>query len=277
MHNLLFLLGAADVEMMSVATGLDRLGIAYKMATFGGQLVLASQAYKADGLTIEDVTGKVLVTVECSDALGIQSCATRVALDHHNAGDPGYGKPPEMYREASSIGQVISYLSGLGVDGDALAAAFPNWEMVAAGDHCPAAAFLGKCPGIEVERFREFRLLGAATFQKMDVEVLRAEILAAIDKLMALPVITHKGVSWRDSIGAEIKQLNHATSWTAIPCAYSMAQRDGRTKVGIIGSDEPAVVSAWMEYYSDKLVDMYGDPARGFAGGYLPAPSTASG
>src|SRR5690606_33702597 len=35
-------------------------------------------------------------------------------IDHHRPGDPGYGRPPSEFLEASSIGQVIAELARLG-------------------------------------------------------------------------------------------------------------------------------------------------------------------
>src|SRR5690606_25622302 len=37
-----------------------------------------------------------------------------VVIDHHRPGDPGYGRPPEEFLAASSIGQVITELARLG-------------------------------------------------------------------------------------------------------------------------------------------------------------------
>src|SRR5690606_40022893 len=50
-----------------------------------------------------------------------------------------------------------------------------------------------------------------------------------------------------------------------------VADRDGRRKIVLGGHTTPETVRAFMVEWapSQGLMDIYGDPARGFAGGYL--------
>ena len=50
-----------------------------------------------------------------------------------------------------------------------------------------------------------------------------------------------------------------------------MDNRKGQMKVGLIGVLDPSLGKWWMEQKrAEGLEGIYGDPVRGFAGGYLP-------
>jgi hypothetical protein len=97
--------------------------------------------------------------------------------DHHIEGDPGVSTPPERFLGGSSLGQVIRILAaadtypgervpfptGTSVepgsfwfDDDTWWVATPSGAvaietehvLTAAGDHCLAAAYAGRCPGV---------------------------------------------------------------------------------------------------------------------------------
>jgi hypothetical protein len=266
-----FLLGATDAEMVLIEKILRHFNIHFGYATLKGNRVSSSQAYTADGSSTEIPDGAQVVTVECA----CEGITPAVKIDHHNPGDTGYGLCPELFAEAASIGQVVELLSHLRYE--EVEIVFPMWRLAAAGDHCPAAAYQGKCPGISVEEFREYRLAGAAEFQKKDIEVLRAEVVAGMGILQGLEDVYHQGVKWKNAIGIQVPQLPHVAAMLAMPTCYSMdLPKENEVKVGIIGSDEPAVIEAWMNFYADKLLRLYGDPARGYAGGYLPRPATGA-
>ena len=270
-----FIFGARDAEMQFIKTVCDKEGIPYAYAcavnprTEEMDRINAGTAYNAthvilDGEIVDLTIYTAIITIECA----VEGVTPVENLDHHREGDFGFGFAPELYETAASVGQFMDFAKTvLHMD---VMARYPEWKMVAAGDHCPAAAYQGECPGISVEDFREFRLQGAADFQKKDIEELRMEVGAGMVELSALEDIVHMGFSWKDATQVSIPQLPHVAAMLAMPAAYTLPSPDGRTKCGIIGSNEPAVISAWMNYYEDKLVDMYGDPARGYAGGYLP-------
>src|SRR5690606_13837645 len=67
------------------------------------------------------LTGWDVITVECAaprippEALGFGGFAGPILactpVDHHRPGDPGFGRPPEEFLAASSLGQVIARLA----------------------------------------------------------------------------------------------------------------------------------------------------------------------
>jgi len=114
-----------------------------------------------------------------------------VRADHHSPGDPGYGRPPGDYLAASSLGQVVGFLAARGrlpaswevacglrtlpgaIDshrglwyvsrGNPGGVASHGWRvppevlLTAAADHCLAAAYAGKCPGVAPAELAEHR------------------------------------------------------------------------------------------------------------------------
>lgn len=66
-----------------------------------------------------------------------------------------------------------------------------------------------------------------------------------------------------------IPELPEAAAREGIPFIADMADRDGRTKV-VLQAAPPALVERFLAGgIVPGLIDMYGDPARGFAGGYI--------
>jgi hypothetical protein len=126
-----------------------------------------------------------------------------------------------MYLEASSIGQLILALARAGVDFPGWPKADKPWEpgpgicfrhrlghivsigdsgpvrvipkeilLVAAADHCLAAAYRGDCPGVEPEALMQWRAASRAAFQRRDVADVLRGIDEAIAALIAAPRIT---------------------------------------------------------------------------------------
>lgn len=223
-----------------------------------------------------------------------------VRVDHHRVGDPGYGLPPERFMEGSSIGQVISLLRGHGSpffeDGEWITsdggehrdvggclaglpyAAVVSSEhvLIAAADHCLEAAYRGACPGVDPEALMCWRATSRAEFQKRPVSAVMADIEVARERLVA--DITARGkrvgsvpAEYADLREESIPELPEAAAREGIPFLASQADRDGRKKVVLMavpqGSD---LVRRFMAgEVVPGLVDYYGDPARGFAGGYV--------
>lgn len=283
-----FVLGAGDPEMVAIESALRALDVPFCFALAQDAQgnwgrVHPGNAYKGvhcgavmeDGaVRLEGVRGETCMTVECSVA-GVQSANH---ADHHRPGDRGYGVGPERFWEASSIGQCFAFLKAwgevhptLGWNAGKLASAFgPERLLIAASDHCPAHAYAGKCPDVDVAALRAMRRRNAAQFQKKELAVFDAEVDAAVAILLAAEEHDLLGHKYR-IIGTQVPQLNHAQLETGIPVEYLMegTPRDPRRKVGLLGGD-PELVAAWMEAMRRVLTDVYGDPARGYAGGYLP-------
>src|SRR5690606_35947049 len=112
-----------------------------------------------------------------------------IRIDHHRPGDPGYGRSPEEFLPASSIGQVWASLLRLRNDGwdsplySGTGSVYWNdrrWYgdtpygqvdvpeallLVAAADHCLAAAYRGECPGVDPDKLMQWRVETRAEFQ----------------------------------------------------------------------------------------------------------------
>lgn len=208
-------------------------------------------------------------------------------IDHHRPGDPGYGGEPDEFFESSSIGQVIRELGKLGL--------VPEWErsgvpkeylLVAAADHCLGAAYRGECPGVDPSELLEWRIQSRAAYQGRPAEDIRADIERARVVLRAAPRITlgicecgcdqnEHGCGCQscsaiaelaDMRGQEVPELPDAAGLekTGI-IADGRPDKDGRVKVVCWGSYTE--VDTFMRAMNFR--DMYGDPCRGFAGGYV--------
>lgn len=177
--TLVFVLGAEDPEMIAIEQLLRNCGIPFVFAKVSGQRVNSENAYQADAQELPYTWDIVLV--ECDFDSG--SFDPLCLCDHHRDGDSGFDMPPEYFMSSSSLGQVISILaqdnlipSGGGwislkenVEQGAIIykenTPFSGWRVgqetstllipwdyacVAAVDHCSAAAYEGKCPGVRL-------------------------------------------------------------------------------------------------------------------------------
>ncbi len=70
----------------------------------------------------------------------------------------------------------------------------------------------------------------------------------------------------------DVPELQEAACVDGLAYLAQVTERDGRTKVVLGGCATPEMVRAFMSEWapSEGLTGIYGDPARGFAGGYLP-------
>lgn len=122
MSNTLFVLGAVDPEMQAISGLLHQAGQSTAFALCDGAPVHPGNAYRANGLAAAtDGWGPedTIYLVEC-DFPGWWHGDPQpriVHVDHHRPGDPGYGKGPEDFLPASSIGQVVALLLDAGLLG----------------------------------------------------------------------------------------------------------------------------------------------------------------
>lgn len=247
-----FVLGARDPEMLEIMRVLDSQGHPHALATIRGIPVRSSEAYSATGIKGLLPKDHPLVFVECS----VMGLTHEHRCDHHNPGDPGYGLPPEQYMLGSSLGQVLKLL---GLEPT------PEQHIIAAADHCLRHAYAGECPGVSPEALADWRERSRSGMRNISVEELRERIDNAMQALRDAPRIQVAGedVAWFPEPMPD--EVPEASARLGIPFCY--ARRDGaRGKSGIM-SAAPHVIRAWMR--DCGLTDVYGDPARGFAGGYL--------
>jgi hypothetical protein len=173
--------------------------------------------------------------------------------------------------EASSLGQLLNFF---GVQ--------PTIEQlfVAAGDHCPAAAYAGQCPGIDPVEFAKFRITQKLSFyvgdarnaHKATAELLAAVIETAKTKLLEAPEVDGvrdlRQVGYVDELPEAALSLGLAYM-SQIPDTDRDRNPTGNTKILLGGHTTPELVTKFMEWgnlLSNKVGPAYGNPIRGFAG-----------
>lgn len=266
----IWILGAADPEMERIEAVLCDTGERVAYATRDGERVTPAQAYDAPDITLGGVVvwglDSEAICVECAPWPthggphdGIDWSGPVTVVDHHRPGDPGYGLPPERYAEAASLGQVLRRL-GL--------PAGPHDRMVMAADHCLGAAYRGACPGVDPEDLRAWRIASRSTFQRRSPGDLRRDVERAERALRAAPLLElAPGVAVRDMRGPVIAELPEAAAYLGE--AYTAGPLRGPDGPKYTVSGPPDTVSAWMVWATAQgLRRVYGDPQRGFAGGY---------
>lgn len=296
LRELPWILGASDPEMARIEEVLLEEGIAYYAATARG----AVRVTPRDAYASEIVVEFACVLVECGGPSLDEHCAYRI--DHHREGDRGFGRPPAEYMDGSSLGQVLAVLGREPTEED---------RLVAAADHCLAAAYAGHCPGVDPDSLHAHRCAERGAWLSRGPGSGRDEAreAVALAARATTTVLDHAGpLAWADAVrgagsattsvlaeaptillgGVEVLDLRELGTLPELPTAlvrsgqaavYRMVPlagaRDPRAKVGIIGAGEGSVpgrapVAAFLagEGPAAGLGDLYGDPARGFAGGY---------
>jgi len=293
--EMLLVLGASDPEMQAIECLLKKNGVLYAYAVVANSRVHPGNAYQAVSLRwpgLEGGPGWEAVThlVECDRLEPLPVVVVRI--DHHRGGDSGFGKPPSDYWGASSIGQVYSLLNVEPTGASRLAAA---------GDHCPGAAYRGLCPGIDPDELIRWRAESRAAFQKRSVQDVLADVSKARVALFrsAGEVVLCASSSFietgcgHENCGCEPMGYHPQTARSFVgrtkspPELPEAALREGiaylaeleeggRAKI-VLGGNAPNQEDCVRQFlgpggYAQRagLVDIYGDPARGFAGGYLP-------
>jgi len=253
-----FILGAADPEMERIEEVLKSKGLGYAYAMKGTARVHPGNAYDGDEVSSHVPHEASLVFVECR----IQGYTPEAVIDHHQAGDPGHGLPPEDFWEGSSLGQLMILL-GMSPEEDDL--------VIAAADHCLSHAYRGKCPGVSPDRLRTWRTSSKAKFQGVSAERISADVDAAIDTIQALPYVMVKGQTVAVVGDKEIKEAPEAAAILGVAIMYKLFdKRAQRMKMGILGGS-PETTEEWMKTIApaEGLTGIYGSPERGYAGGYL--------
>lgn len=148
-------------------------------------------------------------------------------------------------------------------------------RLAAAADHCLESAYRGKCPGVDPDELMRWRVETRAAFQGRSASDVLADIEAARKALRDC-------IEWQDNYansnggggpiadmrGADWPELPEAACRDGIPFLADATDRDGRKKV-VLQAAWPALVESFMAgRIVSGLTDYYGDPARGFAGGY---------
>jgi len=281
MKNVTAILGSADPEMGLIEVALTAAGVRYVYASVDGCRVHPGNAGRATGVIGEIGSGQV-VLVEC-DGPWLRSLPVVARCDHHSPGDQGFGRPPEEFLTASSVGQVMLWLAGLPTDGTvgiehSGGAWFIGGQVVpadvvlgAAADHCLGAAYAGRCPGVDPDALMLWRAQSRAEFQGRSVKSLLADIAQTQAALDSAAMVNLSAV-------AQAADMRREPPWPELPEAAArlgagyisgpLIGPDGRRKFTCSGL--PEQVKAFMDEWAPKngLTGIYGDPKRGFAGGY---------
>ena len=88
-----------------------------------------------------------------------------------------------------------------------------------------------------------------------------------------MPCTCAKAADLRGLPGGTIAEAPEAAARLGCAIIALTTERDGRKKVVLTGDSDGAPVRAFLGGWatSEGLTGVYGDHARGFAGGYLPA------
>ena len=166
----------------------------------------------------------------------------------------------------------------------------------AAADHCLGAAYAGECQwweddvrcGVDPTDLGRHRAASRARHQGRTVEAVLADIESTQAALHAAPLVTLR--SWVAGLHCDecrmpeycathVVDMRREPPWPELPEAATrlgvgylsgpLESPDGRRKLTVSGDAEQ--VRAFLDHWAPAqgLVDCYGDPARGFAGGYL--------
>src|SRR5690606_12674397 len=130
----------------------------------------------------------------------------------------------------------------------------------------------GECPGVDPDELMRWRVETRAAHQGRPVDELLADVERARAALREAPVVSlAEGIHARDLRGPAIPELPEAAAREGECFLASLRERDGKTKV-VCQSGTPEQIDAFMRVWAPAqgLTDIYGDPSRGFAGGYMP-------
>lgn len=257
--NYVFIVGADDPEMQIIRSVVKDNGFDVIQAYAEGKPVKAGNAYSCDEFKPSHIPEGRVVWVECGPH--DHKIVRDIIVDHHNEGDPGYEHGPAEYWNGSSIGQVCNLIGVEPTD---------YLRLAAAADHCLGAAYRGECPGITPEALKSWRVTWRANRRGLKRYQLIARIEKATDALLKLPILEFQGHQFVDGMNQSIPELVEAAAIHGkallITCTNRASQRD---KVGLLGAT-PEAVSAWIAMIGNhpNFENIYGCPARGYAGAY---------
>ena len=214
-----------------------------------------------------------------------------INCDHDSsasAGALGQWWPPEwsVRVRANGPGVVTGIGGGTWRSQPGVSATIPEaLILTAAADHCLAAAYRGQCPGVDPGALMRWRAESRASFQGRPVEAVLADVARAREVLLAADTVCLHQEVWpsdegypadvqsvevADLRGQEVPELPEAAAREGRAFLGTVRERDGREKI-VLQAASPEEVRAFLETWAPAqgLQGLYGDPARGFAGGYV--------
>jgi hypothetical protein len=147
--------------------------------------------------------------------------------------------------------------------------------FAAAADHCLGAAYQGGCPGVDPDELMKWRVNTRAKFQGRKPEELIADIEAARGILKEAQIVdigvpTHPCLVRdlrRYHIFAELPEAAAREGLAFLAIVTPREEEKKKVVLQVASADEVKAFFVWAEQAG--LVGIYGDPARGFAGGYV--------
>jgi hypothetical protein len=264
-----FILGAADPECSTIEKILIEKKIAYYYAYNNHHRVSSSTAYISNCIrsgkvelpnyyNFEDCIG---VFVECSVSDIRSRFKQVIVVDHHRKGDPGFGKPPAEYWLGSSLGQVCNLLN---------VEATKELKIIAAADHCLGSAYEGLCPDISPVELLNWRVSYRANFKGISEYDLMQRMLDAAVEITNAKRVTIGSESVADFTYYQCpEECSEGSLVAKLPVIYrEYDKKVGMYKYKLTGAKRETI-ELWMQNMQSKLINIYGDPWRGFAGGYI--------
>lgn len=226
-------------------------GIAYQTKAVSAPVSVGQAVFAPE----EIPRGCLVIAVECDGP----ALSWTWHVDHHRPGDTGYAQAPSEYMAASSLGQTLALLGK---------APTPEDRLIAAADHCLAAAYRGLCPDVDPEDLMAWRIESRATFQHRPVDEVLRDVESTRVALRLAPVVTIGGVEVADMRSSPRPELPEAASREGMAFLALVKERTGRVKV-VLQSAPPEAIKAFLESPLPwGRGESYGDPARGLAGIY---------
>ncbi len=291
MDEITVILGRADQEMRAIEWVANQAGfrvckgLHHEPNSTKAVRVTAWNAYQVNALEcgghVVNHIDVPVVLVETGGAI-FNNKTVLCRCDHHRPGDYGYGKPPEQAFAASSLGQFINfvnYIKGRTVFGPDtlidLSYIKVRAAVVAASDHCLSAAYQGRVPNVSPEEIIEFRDANRARTYPGGGKEYRAALQQAFDFVANTPIIPEFPGTVHDARqyylkNKPVKEANEASFRMGIPLLFSLPQRSLHTTKTTLVNASSDQVNYFFTPFAQKLglTHLYGDPARGFAGGY---------
>jgi len=290
-----YLLGSGDAEREYIRRLLQEAKCIYHYTTIDGfVMVTSSKAYRA-----AETANRDQVWIECAPANGGKTSIRKEGadlIDHHHPNDPGYGKSPDQFLEASSIGQLIAYLISNGWE--------PSWEKVrtgwqsgyvfdgkdwwytynrtsykiskshkyvAAADHCLLAAYQGRCPGVSIKALMEWRETKRSTYQKISVREIRERIKRAQNEILKASKVKMGNYEVADLRGKDVPELPEAAARLGLPVVASVRLPQSEDLKIVLQAASADLARYFQNIWSvdNGLTKTYGDPNRGMVGAFL--------
>ena len=266
------LLGAPDPEMAEMKRILEWCGVEYLEATRDGRRVHPGNAYTADQPVLPEGT-QVLVLIEC-EPTSLPEGVRIVRIDHHRKGDFGYLMPPSQFWPASSLGQLCAFL------GVSMYVGSHSNVVLAAMDHCSAAAFRGECPGVTPKEVFDRKVAEIVSWTKQAETVVReriafyAEIIRNAYEIFIgkFPVKDLREHYLGEGYSLDLLTAQVAAFAALVSVLLRHRDRAGESeKYSLSGHASPELIKTFMEEWAPAqgLKRPYGAPDRGYAGAYL--------